>query len=170
MYQVLGIQKCLGYFALFCFIIFGGLSFWRLPEVFSGFSAFWPVAKMAMGISTIVLLGLGQTPLFPWICKLPVVRRFFPPIDGDWQVTIRSNWNVVRQLAGQPIGEALFERQGKITITARLFSVRMKFQSDDKYSKSSTTIVGVRRDPEHGAIELNYSYHNPPRQDSCRVS
>ncbi|WP_039011214.1 hypothetical protein [Pseudomonas brassicacearum] len=163
MYQVLGIQKCLGYFALLCFIVFGGLSFWRLPEVFSGFSAFWSVAKVAVGVSTIVLLGVGQTPMFPWICKLPFLRNFFPPIDGDWLVTIRSNWNVVRQLSGQPTGAALFEKQGKVTITSRLFGIRMKFQSDDKYSKSSTTIVGVRRDPEHGTIELNYSYLNVTR-------
>jgi hypothetical protein len=163
MYQVLGIQKCLGYFALLCFIVFGALSFWRLPEVFSEFAAFWSVAKMAMGVSTVLLLGVGQTPLFPWLCKLPLVRKFFPPIDGDWQVTIRSNWNLVRQLTGQQAGDTLFTKQGKITITSRLFSVRMKFQSDDKYSKSSTTIVGVRRDPEHGTIELNYSYHNVTR-------
>ena len=106
MYQVLGIQKCLGYFALFCFIIFGGLSFWRLPEVFSGFSAFWPVAKMAMGISTIVLLGLGQTPLFPWICKLPVVRRFFPPSMG----TGRSRSGQTGMWSGSLQGNLLVKR------------------------------------------------------------
>lgn len=163
MYQVLGIQKLLFYFALFCLIVFGALSFWRLPKVFNDFASFWSIAKISMGIATVVLLSGGQTPLFPKICKLPLVRKYFPPIDGVWQVTIRSNWNMVRQIIGKPIGDALFVKQGKITITSRLFSVRMNFQSDDKYSKSSTTIVGVRRDPEHGNIELNYSYHNITR-------
>ncbi|EIU1413921.1 hypothetical protein [Pseudomonas aeruginosa] len=160
MYQVLGIQKCLGYFLLLCLLIFGALSFWRLSEVFGGFGAFWSVAKLAAAITSLILLGLGQTPLFPLICALPFVGKLFPPIDGEWQVTVRSNWNVLRQLVGQPAGEMLFAKQGKVVITSRLFSVRMRFQSEDKYSKSTTTIVGVRRDPEHGTFELNYSYHN----------
>ncbi|GFM81929.1 hypothetical protein PSCICN_26210 [Pseudomonas cichorii] len=160
MYQVLGVQKCMAYFALLCIIIFGALSFWRFAEVFSGLTAFWRVCTTSISIATLTVLILGQTPAFPLICMLPLVRKFFPPIDGEWHVTIRSNWNVVGQLVGRPVVEALFSKQGKITITSRLFSVRMKFRSDDKYSKSSTTVVGVRRDPEHGSIELNYSYHN----------
>lgn len=160
MYQVLGIQKCLFYFATLCIIIFGALSFWRFAEVFGGFGAFWRVCSTSVSVATFAVLILGQTPIFPLICRLPLVRKYFPPIDGEWLVTIRSNWNVVRQLVGQPVGEVLFSKQGKISINSRLFSVRMKFQSDDKYSKSSTTVVGVRRDPEHGSVELNYSYHN----------
>jgi hypothetical protein len=163
MYQVLGIQKCMGYFALLCIIIFGALSIWPFTAVFSDFPAFWRVASTSVSISTLVVLGFGQSPLFSWVCRLPLLRKYFPPIDGDWQVTIRSNWNVLGQLVGLPAGEILFSKQGKVTITSRLFSVRMTFQSDDKYSKSSTTIVGVRRDPEHGSIELNYSYHNVTR-------
>lgn len=163
MYQVLGVHKCFVYFASLCFIVFGAMSFWRLPEVFSNFSTFWSVAKSAIAIGIGILLAVGQTPLFAQICHLPIVRKFFPPIDGEWRVAIQSNWNVVRQLTGQAPSEALFAKQGKVTITSRLFSVRMRFQSDDKYSKSSTMIVGVRRDSEHGGIELNYSYLNVTR-------
>ncbi|WP_057429070.1 hypothetical protein [Pseudomonas syringae group genomosp. 3] len=163
MYQVLGIQKCMLYFALLCLLVFGALSFWRLGEVFSELAYFWRVASTSVTVALVFVLSLGQTPAFSWICMAPLIRKFFPPIDGDWQVTIRSNWNQVGQLVGLPVVETLFSKQGRVTITSRLFSVRMKFESDDKYSKSSSTVVGVRRDPEHGTIELNYSYHNVTR-------
>ncbi|MBD8577554.1 hypothetical protein IFU04_25285 [Pseudomonas syringae] len=170
MYQVIGIHKCTAFFALLCLIFFGALSFWRLGEVFSGLTEFWRVASASVSVATMLVLGMGQTALFPKICKFPIVRKFFPPIDGDWQVTIQSNWSQVGQLVGLPVSESLFSKQGKITITSRLFSVQMKFQGDDNYSKSSTTVVGVRRDPEHGTIELNYSYHNVTRNPEATDS
>jgi hypothetical protein len=170
MYQVLGIKQCVAIFALLCFIIFGLLSFWRVTEVFGDFGAFWSAAKISVSAATGLVVFLGQTGIFPLICRLPFLRKYFPPIDGDWQVAIRSNWNVVGQLAGLPLGEALFAKQGKITITSRLFSVRIKFQADDKYSKSSTTLVGVRRDPEHGTVELSYIYHNVTRDPEATDS
>jgi len=164
MYQVLGIKKCVAIYALLCLIIFGALSYGHVPEVFSSFGAFWSVANKAVSGVAFFVLIIGESCFFPLICRLPFVRKYFPPIDGDWQVTIRSNWNVVGQLIGNPLGQALLSKQGKITITSRLFSVRMKFQSNDNYSKSSTTVVGVRRDPEHGSVELNYSYLNVTRE------
>ncbi|MFY1664530.1 hypothetical protein [Pseudomonas sp. Pseu.R1] len=170
MYQVLGVQKCMALFASLCLLIFGGLSFWRLGAVFSDFTVFWRVVSFSVSISTVSVIAFGQTPIFPKLCCLPLIRKFFPPIDGVWQVTIRSNWNMVGQLVGRPADEALFVKQGKITITSRLFSVRMKFQSLDKYSKSSTTVVGIRRDPEHGTIELNYSYVNVTRNPEATDS
>lgn len=160
MYQVLGFQKCLGSLLLLCLFFFVVLIFWFSP---SELRDYWTLAKAAVTTTTLLLFGLGQTPLFPRICKLPWVRTYFPPIDGEWQVFIQSNWNILRQLVGEAKGEALFSKEGKVVITSRLLSVRMRFQSDDKYSKSTTTIVGVRRDPEHGTIELNYCYHNVTR-------
>ena len=49
---------------------------------------------------------------------------------------------------------------GKIKISARFFRVRMQFEADDRYSKSSTVCVAVQRDWQHGTIELNYIYEN----------
>lgn len=166
MYQVLGFKTCLVYVLFLCLFIFVGLYFCFPP---SELGDYWSLVKLA-ATATLFLVGLGQTPLFPRICKLPWVKNYFPPIDGEWQVVIRSNWNVLRQLVGEAKGEALFSKEGKVTITSRLFSVQMKFQSNDKYSKSSTTMVGVRRDPEHGTIELNYCYHNATRNPNVTDS
>ncbi|MGQ4879322.1 hypothetical protein ACOJCM_12225 [Billgrantia sp. LNSP4103-1] len=160
MYQVLGFQRCLGYLLFLCLFFFVGLGFFFPP---SELGDYWSLAKLAVATTLLLLIGLGQTPLFPWICKLPRVGNYFPPIDGEWQVIMRSNWNILRQLVGEDKGDALFKKEGKVTITSRLFSVRIKFQSNDEYSKSTTTMVGVRRDPEHGTIELNYCYHNVTR-------
>lgn len=160
MYQVLGFQKCLGSLLFLCLFFFMGLSFYFPP---SELGDYWSLAKLAVIATTLLLFGLGQTPLFAWICRLPWVRTYFPPIDGEWQVAIRSNWNVLRQLVDEAKAETLFSKEGTVSITSRLFSVRMKFKSYDKYSKSRTTIVGIRRDPEHGTIELNYCYHNVTR-------
>lgn len=157
MYQVLGIQKCLSYFFFLCLFVFVALSLFYQP---SELKDYWSLIKFTVTITTVILLGVGQTSLFPLICRLPSLRNFFPPIDGEWQVVIRSNWNVLRQLVGQAPGDALYSKEGRVIITSRLFSVRMKFQSKDEYSQSTTTIVGVRRDPEHGTIELHYCYHN----------
>lgn len=160
MYQVLGFKRCLVSLLFLCLFVFMGLNFCFPP---SELGDYWSLAKLTVTTTILLLFGLGQTPLFPWICKLPWVRTYFPPIDGEWEVVIRSNWNVLRQLVGEAQGDALFSKEGKVTITSRLLSVQMKFQSNDQYSKSSTTMVGIRRDPEHGTIELNYCYHNVTR-------
>lgn len=167
MYQVLGFQRCLTSLLFLCLFVFAGLAFYFPP---SELGDYWSLVKLSVTITTVILFVLGQTPLFPWICQLPWVRSYFPPIDGKWQVALQSNWNVLQQLVGEAKGEALFSKEGKVTITSRLFSVRMTFQSNDKYSKSTTTIVGVRRDPEYGTIELNYCYHNVTRNPEATDS
>lgn len=160
MYQVLGFQKCLSSLLFLCLFVFAGLTVCFPPNELGGY---WSLIKLSVSITTVILFVLGQSPVFPWICKLPWIRNYFPPIDGEWQVALQSNWNVLQQLVGKVKGEALSSKEGKVTITSRLFSVRMRFQSNDKYSKSTTTIVGIRRDPEYGTIELNYCYHNVTR-------
>jgi len=68
----------------------------RLFEIFSDAATSCAVAKALQR-----QLGMGQAPLFQSIYKSPLVRKFFPPMDGDWQVTIRSNWHLVlRQTTG----------------------------------------------------------------------
>src|SRR5580704_10138853 len=38
-----------------------------------------------------VVASLGQTPLFPWVCRVTPLGRLFPCIDGEWNGQLESN-------------------------------------------------------------------------------
>lgn len=161
MYQVIGITKTLGYFATTCLVVFLVVHFRDMSELLSGplIDLRRPVAS-AVGIGAAVFYILGQTPLFVLLCKLPLVRKFLPPIDGEWNVKLQSNWGVMQKWLGQGDGSLLYVVQGKVKIKARLFSVKMEFTSDIPYSESKTISVSVRPSDQIGILELNYMYIN----------
>lgn len=108
MYQVIGITKTLGYFATTCLVVFLVVHFRDMSELLSGplIDLRRPVAS-AVGIGAAVFYILGQTPLFVLLCKLPLVRKFLPPIDGEWNVKLQSNWGVMQKWLGQGDGSLL---------------------------------------------------------------
>ncbi|PIB45219.1 hypothetical protein AOA59_05470 [Pseudomonas sp. 2822-15] len=161
MYQVIGITKTLGYFATTCLVVFLVLHFRDMSEILSGSLAdlYRPITS-TVGIVAAFFFVLGQTPVFVWLCKLPLVRKFFPPIDGEWNMKLQSNWGVMQKWLGQGDGSSLCIVQGKVKIKARLFSVKMEFTSDIPYSESKTISVSVRPSDQIGLLELNYMYIN----------
>lgn len=161
MYQVIGITKTLGYFATTCLVVFLVVHFRDMSELLSGplIDLRRPVAS-AVGIGAAVFYALGQTHLFVLLCKLPFVRKFLPPIDGEWNMKLQSNWGVMQKWLGQGDGNLLYVVQGKVKIKARLFSVKMEFISDIPYSESKTISVSVRPSDQIGILELNYMYIN----------
>jgi hypothetical protein len=117
-----------------------------------------------------MLFGLGQwPPFFAWACRATPLGRVFPPIGGVWQMELASNWDAIAERSGlekrnpRPL-------QGTATITARLFAVGMKFETDDRYTNSRTVSAQVISDPDHGDLHLAYIYKaetpNPVDSDS----
>jgi hypothetical protein len=165
MYQVLGIKTTLQYFGIGCLIIFLAWNLGRLPTLLEDWSMLWRAMSFSVAIAVGLVIVLGETPIFPFLCrKMPFIRQYFPPIDGLWEVTVRSNWGAIQRLMGNRDVEPLVAKAGTIRITSRFFRVRMVFQGDDGYSTSSSVCVSVLRDSEHDTTQLNYIYHNETRQ------
>lgn len=161
MYQVIGISKTLGYFATTCMVVFLIMYYTDIPSMLAG-----PLIDLRRPIASAVAVGacvfwlLGQTPLFVWLCRLPLIRKYFPPIDGEWDMLLKSNWGIMQKWLGQGDGASLITVPGKVKIKARLFSVKMEFVSADGYSESKTISVSVRPSDQTGLLELNYMFVN----------
>lgn len=170
MYQVVGIKNTAFAFLVATLAIFALINHGNITTLFDQPANLLKALSSASSLAGLAFLILGETFIFPWICKLPVVRTYFPPIDGAWDVTLQSNWGAIERLSGNVEVEGKITKPGKIKITARFFRVRMQFEANDRYSKSSTVCVAVQRDWQHGTIELNYIYENltgNPKMSDC---
>jgi hypothetical protein len=161
MYQVMGITKTLGYFATTCVVVFLVMNHSDISALVAG-----PLMDLRRPITSAVTIAagvfwvLGQTPLFVLICRLPFVRTYLPPIDGEWDMELKSNWGIMQKWLGQGDGASLITVPGKVKIKARLFSVKLEFASADGYSESKTISVSVRPSDQTGLLELNYMFIN----------
>jgi hypothetical protein len=161
MYQVIGLSKTLTLFGFICLAVFvlqhhddfESLLNGSLLELRKGLMA-------AISFGAIVFYVLGETPLFVMLCKFPFIRKMLPPISGEWDVQLASNWGVIQKWLGQGDGKSLHVVTGKARIKARFFSVKIEFISLDQYSESKTLSVSVRPSDQAGLIELNYMYAN----------
>lgn len=161
MYQVMGITKTLGYFATTCVVVFLVMNHSDISALVAG-----PLMDLRRPITSAVTIAagifwvLGQTPVFVLICRLPFVRSYLPPIDGEWDMELKSNWGIIQKWLGQGDGASLITVPGKVKIKARLFSVKLEFASADGYSESKTISVSVRPSDQTGLLELNYMFIN----------
>ncbi|OBS38612.1 hypothetical protein A9K79_15695 [Pseudomonas syringae pv. syringae] len=164
MYQVIGLTKTLSAFAITCLGLFLLLNFYHLPDLWAGpLQGFQRPVMSAAWWGGVLFYLLGETPAFVWLCKAPVIRKILPPIDGEWDVHLQSNWGVMQKWLGQGDGALLDSLQGKVKIKARFSKVQMQFEADTKYSDSKTISVSVRPSEQMGLIELNYMYVNYTR-------
>lgn len=160
MYQVIGIKNTALAFLVVTLAIFALINHGNIITLLDQPVNLLKALSSASSFAGFAFLILGETFIFPWICKLPVVRTYFPPIDGEWDVTLQSNWGAIERLRGNLEVEEKITRQGKVKIFSRFFRVRMQFEAKDRYSKSSTVCVAIQRDCQHGTIELDYIYEN----------
>lgn len=160
MYQVIGIRNTAVAFFFITVAIFAALNHGNIISLLEQPMSLLRALSSASSLAGLLFLAIGETFIFTWICKLPLVRTYFPPIDGTWDVTLHSNWGVIDRMRGNEAAEDKITKQGKVKIFSRFFRVRMQFESIDRYSKSSTVCVSVQRDCQHGTIELNYVYEN----------
>lgn len=157
MYQSIGITGLLRAFGLLAILVFVMLlvlgNEWTLPGLLRK-------ASLSVAITALITYLVGGTPLFPYLCKLPIVRSYFPPIDGVWEVTVESNWEKIKEMMSIEDGHSPSIVTGLVTIKARLLSINISFQADSRYSSSRTVCVGVDRDKKDSVIKLNYIYEN----------
>lgn len=137
----------------------------------------------AVSISVIavsaLLFVIGQTSLFPMLCRLPGMWRLFPNIDGAYEVEISSNWSIIkarnegRKHKVSSDGDVeFFNKVGKATITARLARIDINLTMDDRYLTSETVTCSLRRDKGERRPVLFYIYEShvsaPKQGDSAR--
>lgn len=170
MYQAIGLAQTLKWFGILCAVIIAGR--WLHSPTHDAVATFALAVGSVSGAGLLVA-ALGQTPLFPLICKIPGIRSVFPPIDGTWSAALKSNWPLVAERSGLTAVETPVS--GKVQIVARLFFVRINFLSMSpvpKYLTSKTVAVKVGRDPEDGSVRLYYVYvsevRSPVATDNSR--
>lgn len=161
MYQVIGLPKTLTVFGILCLIIFLLVYNMQVPVLLAGpVPTLWRAVSSSVALGSLSIYILGQTPLFPWLCRLPVISTYLPPIEGEWDVHLKSNWDVIQKRLELGDGAQLFTKTGKINIKARFFNISMEFVSEDNYSVSKTINVAVRPSDHLGLFELSYIYIN----------
>lgn len=160
MYQVIGIKNTALAFLVVTLVIFASLHYDDLATLLTQPVSLFRALSSASSLAGLVFVVVGETFIFSWICKLPYVRTYFPPISGVWRVSLQSNWGAIEHLRGNSDVEDKVYKQGTVKISASFFRVRMKFEGDDRYSKSSTVFVSVNRHWQHETVELNYIYEN----------
>ena len=161
MYQVIGLMRALTGFSLACLAVFLLWAFLAPPANFVDLKVWWRIASSSVTFVSLVVVFVGQTPIFPALCRLPLVRSWFPPIDGEWIATLESNWPVIKRLV-DPNSTFVLNgpTQARITIISRLFFIRMNLVTDSRYSTSKTIFVRVMRDEHDASAQLYYVYRN----------
>jgi hypothetical protein len=164
MYQILGIRNLLSGYSFLAAAIAVALSGFAHPATFRDWIG---IVSMGASAAAVVFGVLGQTQLFPRICRWPVVCNFLPDIDGTWVGEVNSNWPRVRQRLS---GEGVFLEEVplqkvpvSVHIKARLLTVTMKLESEGSYSRSETLGVQLSRDPVSGSDRLVYVFKNDTR-------
>lgn len=160
MYEIFGLKRLLRGFAALCGLI--ALALW------ARFDATLSVIGIARYFSAAVTIGLlligvaGETKLFPWLCRLPLLNLLLPDIDGRWQGTLQSNWPRVQQRSTDASLSPtnLLAVPVEVTITARLFFVHVELVSASDYTRSRTLAVRPTRDPESGRLRLSYLFES----------
>lgn len=158
MYQILGIKTCLSVFATVAVLIALALSLWGGLAIETP-SSIWRLASLSATITSVLALLLGQTPIFPHFCRIPLIRNFLPPIDGEWSATFRSNWPEIAKAYGYSSSNDPIK--ARMTIKARLFVIHIETVSitpKPDYMRSDTVSVRICRDAETDKPVLYYIY------------
>jgi len=161
MYQTIGIAKALTFFATLSGIVFVVWLLVEPPPSDASLHYWWGAISKSVAATALMVAALGQSPIFPYLCKIPGVSSYFPDISGKWRTVSVSNWAQIRErLENVDKSKPVSPINGTVTIKARLFFIRMNLETDTNYSTSKTLFVNAARDAEDGSIELRYIYLN----------
>ncbi|MGF6163128.1 hypothetical protein ABIE16_002417 [Pseudomonas sp. 2725] len=160
MYQIFGVKNMLAWFTTLCGAILL-IRVWFLGYKFDGSMADgWKLISSSIAYGTLLVFVVGQTKLFSYLCRAPLIKSFFPPIDGIWEAELNSNWTKIQELQGQSPAHSAKPLMAQVTINSTLFFVRINLTSADRYSRSKTIHVTVSRDAQDSSVQLNYMYIN----------
>jgi len=163
MYEAIGLEKFLRKVlyvnSLLVLVLVTSLLEW-LPN-----TSLFRVVPVSVLLMTATVSFLGQTALFPKACRLPLIWKIFPDIDGSYDVEIASNWSLIqareegRSLQTErDVGNQLFKKNGTLTVTARLFSINIRLEMDDRYSTSDTVVCCLKKDGGGPRPVMSYIY------------
>ncbi len=162
MYHLLPIRRAIIWFFLLCLVFFLIAAHFSKPE---GWLEPLKLGSLVVAGMTGLVLFFGESRAFPWVIKYTPLKTLFPYIEGEWAVLIQSNWKKVREINDLADNEEQTSdpKTAKATIKARLFSVTLLLETDDKYSESETIFAIPERNKKNGNTRLHYIYHNETR-------
>lgn len=170
MYQLFGFIKIVGIIASLSAMV-GLISAWCISA--DGLSEWLSVSSKTGTIVGLIIIGLGESPLFRKIWKIQFIQdKFFPYIHGRWEGQIQSNWSVISAIreaaSGLPnsvdvnsidmhtIGS--MKKDVTVEITATFLFIRMKLIPKDGYTDSETIFVKPEKNGDGGYPCLYYMY------------
>lgn len=153
MYTLIPIKYWAILFAIMALTIFV-----MTAQIDAGFIPLCGTAYKATSYSALIFIVLGQTQLFPLLCRIPGVNKIFPDLEGTWIATLHSNWSEIAKRLDPPANPNAAPKVGKVRIEQRLFTMKMILDMDDNYTNSHTIFVRPRRCPASGRLQLHYIY------------
>lgn len=169
MYALLGLRRLLGAYATLAgvvtvvILLFDFAYMSKVPTAFPGWwREIWGGASTGTSL-TALLFALGETPLFPWICRLSLIGQIFPDVDGRWVGYTESNWPQIAARIngdGQAAAPAVQRTPVTVIVKARLVRVHLTLESDTHYSKSQTIAVTVMKHGADDCVRFAYIYEN----------
>ncbi len=158
MINVLGWQLFVFLIALITIISGAAAFLFKAPEHLVEFLGLFSKTGFVLSL---VVFGVGQSPIFPWLCKHWPLNLLVPSLDGSWRGTISSNWPVIAA------AHKIKDKDGKdftntvtpvsADICVRLFSISIELKSDTGYQNSKTLTCALKKN-SHRGFELSYVY------------
>lgn len=155
MYELFGLNRMLQFFAVLVLITV--LLIWLTFGGGEGASGFLRYIFPAVGTGLALVWILGDTVVFPFVCRLPMVNKVVPDIDGQWIGYIHSNWPIVEDRAANPRPEPQ-AIEIEVAIKARWTYVHMTIAST--YLRSETLALRPVRHARSGQLELLYIFES----------
>ena len=150
--------------------------------ILCGFAAWWCLQpdtssewlrtlSIAVALAVPTTIFLGSSPVWTWVWKIvpPLNRWVFPNLNGDWEVTMKSNIGKIAEFHPGMKGTKVPKNiKGKVTIKQNWFRTVMIFHGNNNYSNSETSFVKLERTKNSGRFILAYVYQNktPKPKDS----
>lgn len=126
----------------------------NLLEFFGLFS------KAGLTVS-LVVLGIGQSAAFAWLCKYPPLNFLVPDVHGQWRGAISSNWPLIARANDirDKDGNTFEDTPTPVTanICVKLLSISIELKSDSGYQKSQTLNCRLAKN-SHSGFEFSYIY------------
>lgn len=157
MYQIIGITRLLKWYAALTAALAVALVLAFPPTKWGDL---WSPISTAGVVTAAILLVLGQSKVFPLLCRWSPLGRIFPPLEGMWSGVALSNWPMVEGRPRDDHTEPLLEIPVSMRVKARLLDIKLELSSEERYSASQSVAVRIQRDQEHGTVHLTYVYRS----------
>jgi hypothetical protein len=158
MYQLVGVWKLVTVFALVAVTV--ALILWLVVPA-DGPLAFLRRPQFSVSATGILVLAIGQTKAFPWLCSQPFIRDIFPPLEGRWLGTLNTNFPKIAEAFKLDAPQAGKQVVAMFDIKARLLKVRVSSVSVEPkpgYMRSDTTALSMIRCPQTDREIMHYVY------------